>query len=112
MLREERLQLTQHGNNHNKYYRMVELSSNEVRKLGLEIPCFRATWGRVGNKSQSKIFHMNLWENKIRAKVGKGYVRLTNLMVVDDQTPASETDPTIDALLQHLQQGVSRTGSD
>lgn len=103
MLSEERLQLTEHGNNHNKFYWMVELSATELVELGLTGPYFRATWGRVGNKGQSRNFPMGQWTTKLVAKQRKGYVRLTNLLVVEDQTPAPEEDPFVDRLLQQLQ---------
>lgn len=112
MLREERLQLTQHGNNHNKFYNMLQLSAEALAALPTKLlkgvdmagEYFLATWGRVGNKGQSRPFPMSQFEHKLRAKTAKGYVRLTQLLVTEDTKPAPEKISSVQTLLDHLQQ--------
>ncbi len=59
------------GNNHNKFYNMVENDDDT----------FTATWGRVGSKSDSKIYDMSDWDKKYHEKVKKGYTDNTDLFV-------------------------------
>lgn len=110
VLKEARLVKVDFDENNNKFYRMCELSSEELaaqpekllKKVDMDSVYFLATWGRVGNKGQSKLYPIREWDSLKRSKERKDYVDNTPLMVVQDSKPKSEPEPLLNSVMTFL----------
>lgn len=109
-LKETRLMKVDFDENNNKFYRMRELSAEELaaqpekmlKGIDLVGSYFLATWGRVGNKGQSKLYPMENWDLLKCSKERKDYKDNTRLMVVQDNTPKSEPEPLLNSVMTFL----------
>lgn len=84
------------GSNNNKYYHMINTGDGN----------WRAEYGRVGaDKSQKKVYPLDLWDSKYREKLGKGYKDVTELFVEVQGTKkfASISNNSIAQIVNRLQ---------
>ena len=83
------------ADNNNKFYDMEQLNDQE----------WKATWGRVGVTSTSKVYSMREWSKKYSEKVKKGYKDQTELFIVDTKKKdfAGISDSSIATIVSDLQ---------
>ena len=70
------LVLVQADVNHNKFYRMSQITDNK----------FEVEFGRIGAKGRKQVYSMSRWDSVYESKLGKGYEDQTENHIVSKQS--------------------------
>ncbi|WP_020532293.1 hypothetical protein [Flexithrix dorotheae] len=88
-------------NNNNKFYEMIENEDGT----------FTTNYGRIGSRSSSQIYPVNLWDTKYREKIRKGYKDQTHLFATTSKKVDFEdiSDEQVRSLISSLMQFATKS---